>query len=62
MATIERYPSAKRQPCWLLRYYDVTGHVMKVVDYPKAQGAVIGKAMGSLDEGRGLVLVLVSLQ
>jgi hypothetical protein len=27
-----------------------------------AQGAIIGKAMSSLAEGRGLVLVLVSLQ
>ncbi len=41
---------------------DTPGHAMKVVDYDKAQGAVIGKAMTSLSEGDGLVLVLVSLQ
>ena len=38
------------------------GHAMKVDDYKKAQGAIIGKAMTSLDSGKGLVLVLVSLQ
>ena len=36
------------------------GHCMKVSDYLRAQGAVIGKAMGSARDG--LVLVLVSLQ
>lgn len=40
----------------------VPGHGMKVSDHERAQGAIIGKAMTSLDEGRGLVLVLVSLQ
>jgi hypothetical protein len=35
---------------------------MKVVDHAAAQGAIIGKAMTSLKEGTGLVLVLVSLQ
>jgi hypothetical protein len=38
------------------------GHAMKVSDYAQAQGAVIGKAMSSLEQGKGLVLVLVSLQ
>lgn len=38
------------------------GHAMKVSDHARAQGAVIGKAMTALDEGQGLVLVLVSLQ
>jgi hypothetical protein len=38
------------------------GHAMKVSDHAKAQGAIIGKAMTSLGKGRGLVLVLVSLQ
>lgn len=37
------------------------GHAMKVVDYDAAQGAVIGKAMTGLDNGKGLVLVLVNL-
>ncbi len=35
---------------------------MKVVDYGRSQGAILGKAMSSLEDGRGLVLVLVSLQ
>ena len=34
----------------------------RLTDHRKAQGAVIGKAMSSLDKGRGLVLVLVNLQ
>ncbi len=38
------------------------GHAMKVSDHGQAQGAIIGKAMTGLTEGRGLVLVLVSLQ
>jgi hypothetical protein len=35
---------------------------MKVTDRDRAGGAVIGKAMTGLDDGTGLVLVLVSLQ
>jgi hypothetical protein len=35
---------------------------MKVTDHARAQGAIIGKAMSSLKEGKGMVLVLVSLQ
>lgn len=38
------------------------GHAMKVTNHSKAQGAIIGKAMTSLERGKGLVLVLVSLQ
>ncbi|RJP39915.1 MAG: hypothetical protein C4547_02890 [Phycisphaerales bacterium] len=39
------------------------GHAMKVADYPRAQGAIIGKAMTALENGTtGLVLVLVNLQ
>jgi hypothetical protein len=38
------------------------GHAMKVTKHRKARGAVIGKAMSSLEEGRGLVLVLVQPQ
>jgi hypothetical protein len=40
----------------------VSGRVMKVTDHAKAQGAIIGKAMSSLEGGQGKVLVLVSLQ
>ncbi len=46
----------------LLTASDSPGQAMKVVDFDKAQGAIIGKAMTSLNEGTGLVLVLVSLQ
>ena len=35
---------------------------MKVTDATRADGAVIGKAMSSLDDDTGLVLVLVNLQ
>ncbi len=38
------------------------GHAMKVDDYQRAYGSVIGKAMTPLEDGQGLVLVLVSLQ
>ncbi|MFH1680901.1 MAG: hypothetical protein ABIH26_09695, partial [Candidatus Eisenbacteria bacterium] len=45
----------------LLTTSSTPGHVMKVTDYDRAHGAVIGKAMSSLESGRGLVLVLVNL-
>ena len=38
------------------------GYAMKAVDRDRAQGAVLGKAMTSLDGGTGMVLVIVSLQ
>ena len=50
------------EPGDMLTTSDTPGHAMKVTDYTRAQGAVIGKAMSSLDEGQGLVLVLVTLQ
>jgi hypothetical protein len=50
------------QPGDLLTTSDTPGHVMVVTDYEKAQGAIIGKAMSSLDDGKALVLVLVALQ
>lgn len=50
------------QPGDLLTTSDVPGHAMKVREHDKAQGAILGKAMSSLESGRGLVLVLVSLQ
>ncbi len=47
----------------LLTTSNFPGHAMKVLDYEMAKGAVIGKAMTPLAEGKsGLVLVLVSLQ
>jgi hypothetical protein len=46
----------------LLTTADVPGHAMKAADRDRSHGAIIGKAMTSLCEGEGLVLVLVSLQ
>jgi hypothetical protein len=46
----------------LLTTSSTPGHAMKAADAAKAQGAIIGKAMTGLKEGRGLVLVLVTLQ
>ncbi len=51
------------RPGDLLTTSDMPGHAMKVTDSAKAQGAIIGKAMTTLDSDKtGLVLVLVSLQ
>jgi len=50
------------RPGDLLTTSDIPGHAMKVSDFTKAQGAVIGKAMTGLDKGTGLILVLVTLQ
>jgi hypothetical protein len=50
------------QPGDLLTTSDRPGHAMKAADYAKAQGAILGKAMTPLEEGTGLVLVLVTLQ
>jgi hypothetical protein len=46
----------------LLTTSPIAGHAMKATDQSKAFGAVIGKALGSLDAGCGLIPVLVSLQ
>jgi hypothetical protein len=50
------------EPGDFLTTSDVPGHAMKVTDHAKAQGAIIGKAMTELKQGKGLVLVLVTLQ
>lgn len=50
------------KPGDLLTTSDTPGHCMKVTDHVRAQGAVIGKAMTALPAGKGMVLVLVSLQ
>lgn len=50
------------EPGDLLTTSDTPGHAMKVADHAKSQGAIIGKAMTGLAEGKGLVLVLVTLQ
>ena len=46
----------------MLTTSDTPGHAMKVSDHAKAQGAILGKAMSSLKQGKGMVLVLVTLQ
>ena len=38
------------------------GHAMKVSDHTRSVGAILGKAMTGLSEGKGMVLVLVTLQ
>jgi hypothetical protein len=50
------------KPGDLLTTSDTPGHAMKVNDHGKAQGAILGKAMSGLDDGKGLVLLLVTLQ
>ncbi len=50
------------KPGDLLTSSDTPGHAMKVTEHAKAQGAILGKAMSGLKEGKGLVLVLVTLQ
>jgi hypothetical protein len=50
------------EPGDLLTTSNTPGHAMTAADHHAAQGAIIGKAMTALEEGQGLVLVLVSLQ
>jgi hypothetical protein len=50
------------EPGDLLTTSSTAGRAMKAADHDKAQGAIIGKAMTRLDEGDGMVLVLVTLQ
>lgn len=50
------------EPGDLLTTSDTPGHAMKVAENRKAHGTIIGKAMTSLKDGKGLVLVLVTLQ
>ncbi len=46
----------------LLTTAGTRGHAMRADDPDRSFGAVIGKAMTSLEDGTGLVLVLVNLQ
>jgi hypothetical protein len=46
----------------LLTTSAIPGRAMRVTDHPRAQGAILGKAMTSLESGEGMVLVLVTLQ
>jgi hypothetical protein len=46
----------------LLTTSDTVGHAMKACDSVRAFGAVIGKALDNLTDGRGLIPILISLQ
>lgn len=46
----------------LLTTSGTPGHAMKASDDRRSRGAILGKAMSSLPSGKGLVLVLVTLQ
>lgn len=50
------------RPGDLLTTSAVSGCAMRMSDPARGQGAVLGKAMGSLESGEGLILVLVGLQ
>ncbi len=50
------------KPGDLLTTSSTPGRAMKVSDHVRAQGAILGKAMTGLLEGKGMVLVLVTLQ
>jgi hypothetical protein len=50
------------KPGDLLTTSDTPGYAMKVTDYARAQGAILGKAMSGLGDGKGMVLMLVTLQ
>ena len=50
------------KPGDLLTTSPMPGYAMKVTNPAKAQGAIIGKAMTGLKRGKGLALVLVTLQ
>ncbi|MCX6917142.1 MAG: hypothetical protein NT167_29570, partial [Verrucomicrobia bacterium] len=54
--------SGSIEPGDLLTTSATPGHAMKVTDFYRAQGAILGKAMSGLKEGKGMVLVLVTLQ
>ncbi len=50
------------RPGDLLTTSNQPGHAMRVTDFTRSHGAVIGKAMTGLEKGRGLVLMLVALE
>lgn len=50
------------KPGDMLTTSSAAGYAMKVADHARAQGAILGKAMTGLSTGKGMVLVLVTLQ
>ena len=61
-ALVDTREGGEIKPGDLLTTSRVPGYAMKATDAERRSGAVIGKAMTSLKEEKGLVLVLVSLQ
>lgn len=61
-ALVDTSAGGEINPGDLLTTSSIPGYAMKATDAEKRGGAVIGKAMTSLKEENGLVLVLVSLQ
>ncbi|MBS1496500.1 MAG: hypothetical protein JSU03_02435 [Bacteroidetes bacterium] len=59
MAEALKHPIA---PGDLLTTSDIEGYAMKASHNKKAVGAIIGKAMSSLQNGKGMVLVLLSIR
>ena len=54
--------TAAIRPGDMLTTSSTPGYAMKVSDHARAAGAILGKAMTGLSEGKGMVLVLVTLQ
>ena len=54
--------TAAIRPGDMLTTSSIPGYAMKVSDHARAAGAILGKAMTGLSEGKGMVLVLVTLQ
>lgn len=50
------------KPGDLLTTSQIAAHAMKATDRESSHGAIIGKALTALEDGEGLVLVLVNLQ
>ena len=54
--------NGKIRPGDLLTSSSMEGHAMKATKKRKSRGAIMGKALSSLDEGEGLVLILIQPQ
>lgn len=73
---VDRYPLALTGKAWcnvdadicpihvgdLLTTSSTPGHAMRAIDAGRAFGAVVGKSLGNLESGRGVLLILVALQ
>jgi hypothetical protein len=44
----------------LLTTSSTPGHAMKLLDHTRATGAILGKALGGLEDGQGLIPILVT--